>query len=208
MRRDPIPVDDALERLRKELAVLPSAHFESRVRAVAVGSTVRRAGLALARHGVIALAALACIAVAMSVWSAGSSDPAAKTVGSIQSVARAASLAPPSSGGVATAVEESDDERIRGSKTAGAKRARPSPASSDPGSSGARFVFEVLVPPDQARALAQLLAAARSGAVPAERPIAVDPETGELLPPRPIEIAVLPAIPPLDPTEGGTRRDR
>jgi hypothetical protein len=80
-----------------------------------------------------------------------------------------------------------------------------SPGSSDPGTTA----FEVLVPPDQARALAQLLAAARGGDVTLlERRVAVDPETGELLPPPPIEIAMLPVIPPLDPIDDGAWRDR
>jgi hypothetical protein len=64
------------------------------------------------------------------------------------------------------------------------------------------------VPSDQARALALLLTVARPGDIVPPEGVASDPETGELLPPPPIEIAALPAIPPLDPTEGGTRRDQ
>ena len=71
--------------------------------------------------------------------------------------------------------------------------------------------FEVLVPTDQLDAIRQLMSAVRSGAVKemAPAPVLIDPETGELVKPKPIEIPLI-TVEPLPGTvegrSGGSER--
>lgn len=204
MTREPIPLDDALEQLRNELSIATPPHLESRVRARvwdvrrADRSVVRRTSVRrMSTHALAAVLVITVVSFGRGMWLVPTAFDSTPTLPSrsARSFDGGTDLAP-----VARRSPGALDGRItstRNSIPEGSSR-----------SSGRGDTFDVLVPPDQARALAQLLAAARSGVVPAERPIAVDPETGELLPPRPIEIAVLPAIPPLDPIDDGTGRDR
>jgi hypothetical protein len=216
--RDRIDVEAALDELRNELSIAPPPHFENRVRArvwdvrrangvrsadrvVVRGVAARRADRSLVRR--ISTHALAGVVLITAV-SFGRG---------MRLVSTAFDSTPTLTSRSARFFDGGTDLAAVVRRSPGALDGRiPSTRNSIPDassrSSGRRDPFEVLVPPDQARALAQLLAAARSGVVPAERPIAVDPETGELLPPRPIEIAVLPAIPPLDPIDDGAGRDR
>ena len=199
MTRDRIDVDAALDQLRNELSIAPPPHFENRAR-VRV-SNVRRANRSLVRrtsvrrmstHALAAVLVIAAASFGRGWWLASTaphSTPAPAPWSSRSSVLGPGSLDP----GIAS-----------GSVAKWSPRS-PAPRA---GSSKRVDTFEVVVPPDQARALAQLLAAARGDQVMLpERRVAVDPETGELMPPTPIEIAALPAIPPLDPIDEGVRRD-
>jgi hypothetical protein len=72
--------------------------------------------------------------------------------------------------------------------------------------------FEVLVPPDQLIAIRQLMSSARTGTggTVAPPPTLIDPETGQLIAPKPIEIPLITVTPlPGDPEgRSGGRENR
>ena len=186
MTRDRISVDDALDQLRDELAIALPRNFQSRIRARV--SSVRRADRSSVHR--VSTCALAAALVMTGVWfaqayhlrdamaSIPAPTPAARSLDS-WSRPETANLTPvtawrQSSREVSTAAQRSE-------RSSGIDR-------------GDRF--EVLVPPDQARAIAALLGrmrAPRSDTIPAAAdPIVPVPELTAIQV-TPIQIELLPA---------------
>jgi hypothetical protein len=188
-------LDDALRDLRTELNVTPSPEFAAKVRErIEAQPATARWGL-WAWTGVAATCVAAVIAVAM--WRAAhpapvTQKPVASVAQSVQAPEPAAAVTPPAAEPVAPKRPATPAE-----PTVRVARERAEP--------------EVLVPPDQLNAIRRLMAAVRKGALASApaAPTLIDPDTGELIPPKPIEIPLitiepLPGLP--DGKSGGSER--
>jgi hypothetical protein len=188
-------LDDALRDLRTELTVTPSPEFAAKVRERidAQPETTPR-GLWM-WAGAAATGAAAVIAVA--VWRAP--HPATVTPAPVASVAQSVPAPGPAPAVTPPAGEPIAPKRSVTSLTPAVRVARE---HREP---------EVLVPPDQLNAIRRLMAAVRTGALanaPAA-PTLIDPDTGELIPPKPIEIPLITVDPlpgPPDGKSGGSER--
>jgi hypothetical protein len=202
-------LDDALADLRSELAIEPSPEFAAKVRrqidqapAPSFGNVWTWAAIAMTS---------AVVFVAGSLWlrsgdttgalpGAPTTDPVAASSFAQQMTTTPTALptptTTPTSTLTATATSTANDRS--GSATfAGKKPAAVTAAAT-------KTEPEVLVPTDQLDAIRQLMSAVRRGAVKdmPVLPSVIDPKTGEILEPKPIEIPLI-TVEPLPGTVEG-----
>ena len=190
-------LDEALNDLRAELSVTPSPEFAAKVRERIEQAPAKSSWNVWAWAGVAATCAVAVIAVA--VWRGGRTETPARTESAASSnVGRA--FRPGETGG---AEAPARTEGIVPSDVGRPFRAGGSPAPIVH-AVARRAEPEVLVPPDQLIAIRRLMAAVRAGRSLSAAPSQVlfDPDTGELLPPKPIEIPLI-TVDPLPGTPDG-----
>ncbi len=188
-------LDDALRDLRAELTVTPSPEFAAKVRERIERPAASRFGAgAWAWLGVAATCAVAVVAVA--IWRSGVPSDVGRIVQS--DVGRA--FRPGGNGGAEAPphTEGTVPPDVGRPFRAGGRPARVAVAAAG------RAELEVLVPQDQLIAIRRLMAAVRAGAQPnlPASPVMFDPETGELIPVKPIEIPLI-TVDPLPGTPDG-----
>ncbi len=183
-------LDDALKDLQAELSVTPSPEFAAKVRARIEHAPTKPAWNVWAWGGVAATCAVAVIAVVLGVGRAF--RPGAP--GGAE--APASTEANTSAGAKAPAYTEGTASSDVGRPFRAGRSPAPVVAAAAP-----RAEPEVLVPPDQLIAIRRLMASVRAGARPnlPASPTLFDPDTGELIPLKPIEIPLI----VVDPLPGG-----
>ena len=196
-------LDEALKDLQADLNVTPSPEFAAKVRQRIEQAPATSSWTVWAWVGVAGTCAVAAI-IAAAMWRGGQHDAVSPGPATLAE-ARPIVPAPPSKAARSVPVEPAPAVGATG--TAAAR------VAAAPAVQGAvrRAEPEVLVPPDQLIAIRRLMASVRAGTLtnaPAA-PTLIDPETGELIPPKPIEIPLI-TVDPLpgspDGKGGGSER--
>lgn len=190
-------LDKALKDLQAELTVTPSPEFAAKVRERIEQVPAKSSWNVWAWSGVAATCAVAVVAVV--VWRGGRQEDSGARPLTLAQAQPIATTQPPAAS-QPVPVEPSVTPSVRATAApvvhATAGRAEP----------------EVLVPPDQLIAIRRLMAAVRAGSMTtmAASPTLIDPDTGELIPLRPIEIPLITVDPLPGPPDGrsGGRENR
>jgi hypothetical protein len=176
-------LDDALKDLRAELMVTPSPEFAAKVRERIERAPARPFWTVWTWAAVASTCGVAVVAGALWLRSdRGIVTPAAPTTDRPSATSLTQHMP------TATPTTSTTPATRPGSGTLTRAATRPArvtaKATSEP---------EVLVPPDQLIAIRRLMAAVRNGAQPnmAPSPMLIDPDTGELIPLKPIEIPLI-----------------
>ena len=202
-------LNDALADLRAELSIEPSPEFAAKVRQQIDAEPARRGWNMWAWTSVVATCGIAIVAGALWMRSGGEVlSPGVVTTepSPVPSIAQHMTTTPTPTGPTTTTTA-SNANATNHSGVAARATTRPAAVVA----AVTKPELEVLVPMDQMDAIRRLMASVRTGAVkdmPASSS-AVDPDTGELIKPKPIEIPLI-TIEPLPGTvegrSGGSER--
>jgi hypothetical protein len=189
-------LDDALKDLRAELNVTPSPEFAAKVRERIEQAPAKPSWNVWAWAGAAATCVVAVIAVVL--WRSGQHDTSGREPVTLAEAQPVATAQPP------VAARPAPVEPL---VTPSARAAAPlvAHATAPVGPAAARRTEpEVLVPPDQLNAIRRLMAAVRAGEAAGlpQAPTLIDPDTGELIPPKLIEIPLI-VVDPLPGTPDG-----
>ena len=194
--------DEAFGRMQAELNVTPSPEFVVKVRRQNEQMSSRRGWNVWAWTGVAATCA--AVAIAVAVWPSPATEPQIETVQDRPQESFSPAQKPTPEVGFVTPPRAALHAGARGPRV-GTTLAPGVPAAPKPET-------EMLVPPDQLMGIRQLMASVRRGAdvQVAPSPTLFDPDTGELIKPKPIEIPLITVTPlPGDPEgRSGGRENR
>lgn len=196
-------LDEAFQELRTELSIEPSPEFAAKVRQQIETTPARPFWNVWTWTTVAATCGIALVAGALWLRS-GRVAVRVEPFGSSLGPSPTTQTTEPST---APSLAQSETPML----TPTAPTTRTTPALTTVRAAATETKLEVLVPPDQLNAIRQLVHAVRAGAVngmPESAPL-IDPETGELIKPKPIEIPLI-TVEPLPGTvegrSGGSER--
>lgn len=176
-------LDDALQDLRATLSIEPSPEFAAKVRQQIDRAPARSFWNVWTWTTVAATCGIAAIAGALWLRSNGTVVTPVTTPGD---ATPATQTTEPST---APSLAQSRTPMLTPTAPATQRTAMPTTVRA----ATTERKLEVLVPPDQLNAIRQLMSAVRTGEVKqmAPAPVLIDPETGELIKPKPIEIPLI-----------------
>lgn len=184
-------LDVALQDLRAELSIEPSPEFAAKVRQTIDAAPARSFWNVWTWTAVAATCGMVAIAITGAVW--------LRTGGAVVTPGGATLPTQTTEPSTVPSLAQSATPML--TPTAPTTRTMTKPATARAAATETRL--EVLVPPDQLNAIRQLMSAVRTGAVKemAPAPELIDPVTGELIQPKPIEIPLI-TVEPLPGPEG------
>ena len=181
--------DEAFERMQAQLNVTPSPEFVVKVRTQNEHAPASRSWSLWAWAG--AAAACAAVVIAVAMWRSPAPEPQVEVVHNRPRESASPSQRPSESFSLV--------RKPTPPPAVGLVPRAPSPAIA---TNATTTDLEILVPPDQLMGIRRLMSSMRTGdGVPVAPPATlIDPDTGELIKPRPIEIPLITVTPlPGDP---------
>jgi len=179
-------LNESLKDLQAELNITPSPEFAAKVRERIEEAPTPSRWNAWAWTGVAAACAVAVIAVAE--WRGGPASTGDASPESVTATVPAATVITPT---LTPSVPGAPSD----GPTARPGASAPAPRTGAPVIVAAATTreLEVLVPPDQLMGIRRLMAAVRGGARPnlPASPALIDPDTGELITPKPLDIPLI-----------------